>query len=123
MAPRNQERVKDADGNGAAQPVVPVIFRRNRPGERAKFGRQRRPEHDEVEMTGVIGKENALLGAGNAVSPRYLHAADGARDAGDEARKRTQAHRRSKSPYIKARRRTNVALAPTTISTSAIARI
>ncbi len=98
VAPRNEERVEDADGNGAAKPVVPVIFRRNRPRDRAKFARQRRPEHDEVEMTGVIGEKNALLRAGQAIAPRYLHAADGARDAGDEAGKRTQSHRRSKSP-------------------------
>src|SRR5208282_4352422 len=72
----------------AERRLLPIILGRDGTRSGADFGGKSGPEHDKIEVAAVIGEVNALTFVRFAAGPLHLHAADSARDGGEEVGKR-----------------------------------
>jgi len=115
-APFHEDGAKDVNGQVTADSRLPVVFRCHGPGQRAQPGGQSRPQDHEIQMTGMVGKIDALPRLRRAITP-----ADGrAREATSTGRQNTgqPAHRASNSRTILVVRRTIVTRQPMLITMS-----
>ncbi len=81
----DQDRVEQPVGEVAAhRPLGPVILGGHRPGDHPHRLRQRRPDHDRVQVAGVVGEIDPLAGIGLRIDPAH---AGSAQDAGDHGQK------------------------------------
>src|SRR5204862_4981814 len=56
----DQNRIKTFCDVSPHGPLRPIVLRRHRPSQVANLTRQARPEHESVEMTGMVGEIDPL---------------------------------------------------------------
>ena len=64
-------------GNVGLQPTGrPIVFGGHRPSDPSQLARQSGPQHDGVEVAGVVGEVNALASVGLTINPTHRESAE-----------------------------------------------
>ena len=79
----DEQRVERFRDVGFDPATSPIVFCRDRTSDAAKLTRERRPQHDRVEVAGMVCKVDTLARIWLAIDPPYGKAAEELREEDD----------------------------------------